>query len=144
MLRATGPTTHRRWSYDHRMALRDKLHARIQPMLEPGETIQNVWMMQSGMSPYFMGGLGAILFIILNKYYVVAATDQNVVLLKANKLIPSKPKALLERLPRSTRFDISGRLWGKANVGGTNYYVNRRFFKDVEAANTRAVEQKPW
>ncbi len=126
------------------MALRDKLQARVQPMLEPGEKIEHVWMMQSGMSPYLMGGLGALIFMLVNKFYVVAATDKNIVLFKAGKLIPSKPNSVIERLPRSTRFDVSGKLWGKSSVGATTYYVHRRFFKDVEAANQGTTEAKPW
>lgn len=117
------------------MALRDKLRERMTPLLEPGEQLQQVWMAQSGMSPYLLGGLGGAIALLLNKYYVVAATDRAIVMASAGRFVPSKPKAVVQRMPRNTPFVLSGKIWGKAEVAGTKYYVHRRFFDDVKAAN---------
>jgi hypothetical protein len=121
------------------MALREKLAERITPMLEPGETIQHVWLAQSGMSPYLLAGIGGAVAMLFNKYFVVAATDRAILLCSAGKLAPSKPKAVVKRLPRDAKLELNGKVWGKGDLAGTTYYVHRRFFGDVEAANRAAA-----
>ena len=122
------------------MALRDKLRNRVTPHLEPGEELQQVLMSQTGLSPWFIPAIGAAIALIVNKYYVVAVTDRNIVLFRANKLIPSMMKADgAVRLPRTEVFNIEGKLWGTATLGGTKHFIHRRFFADAAAAdNSRA------
>jgi hypothetical protein len=118
------------------MALRDKLRERVQPMLEPGEQIKHVWMMQSGISPYLLGGIGGLIALMVNQYYVVAATDKNIVLFRANKLIPSKPKSVSTRMPLGTQFKPNGKIWGKSELADAKYYIHRRFFDDVARSDS--------
>jgi hypothetical protein len=118
------------------MALRDKLRERITPHLEPGEQLQQVLMSQTGLSPWFIPAIGALIAMIVNKYYVVAVTDRNIVLFKANKLLPSKMTgAGAVRLPRSEVFNVQGKLWGTSTLGGTRHFIHRRFFADAAAAD---------
>jgi hypothetical protein len=118
------------------MALRDKLRDRITPNLEPGEQLQHVLMSQTGISPWFIPAIGAFIAMIVNKYYVVAVTDRNIVLFKANKLIPSMMKGDgAVRLPRSEVFNVQGKLWGTATLAGTKHFIHRRFFADAAAAD---------
>ena len=92
------------------MALRDKLRDRVGSQLEPGEQLQQVLMSQTGLSPWFIPVIGALIAAFVNKYYVVAVTDRNIVLLPASKLMPSKVKTgTARRLPRSERFDVRPR-----------------------------------
>jgi hypothetical protein len=121
------------------MALRDKLRDRVASQLEPGEQVQQVLMSQTGLSPWFIPVIGALIAAIVNKYYVVAVTDRNIVLLPASKLVPSKVrKGPGRRLPRSERFDIQGKLWGASLLGGEKHFIHRRFFDDAKAADAQA------
>jgi hypothetical protein len=38
-------------------------------------------------------------------------------------------------LPRATRFGAVSGLWGSFSIGGVQYWVHRRFQKDVQAAD---------
>jgi hypothetical protein len=116
------------------MALRDKLAERVQPMLEPGEQIQQVFMAQGGPSPYWMF-LTYWVVIFGAKYRIVAVTDRAIVVFKGSSMVPSKPKGLLGRGPRHIIGPATG-LWGKCTVGPEQLWVHKRFHKDVLAADT--------
>jgi hypothetical protein len=115
------------------MALRDKLAQRATPFLEPGEQIQSVFLAQSGPSPYW-SFLSAWIVIIAAGYATIVVTDRAVVVLRNGRLTGSVAKSVIARLPRQPMESPSG-LWGQLNLGGTRYWVHKRFHKDVEAAN---------
>jgi hypothetical protein len=115
------------------MALRDKLAERATPFLEPGEQIQSVFLAQSGASPYWVF-LTYWIVILTAGYATIVVTDRAVVVLRNGRLTGSKAKSLLARLPRQPMDSPSG-LWGQVHLGGTRYWVHKRFHKDVEAAN---------
>ena len=119
------------------MALRDKLRERAQPFLEPGEQIQAVFLAQTGPSPWF-AALSWLIVLFGAKYYVVVATDRNIVLLKASAWVPSNVKGLDRRLPRSTRFGPLSGLWGKSEALGATTHIHKRFHGDVEVADSMA------
>lgn len=121
------------------MALREKLRERAQGQLEPGEQIQGALMYQTGMNPWMFGVLGGVLGLIFTKYHILVATDRSIILLKANKFVPSKPKSLEGRIPRNTKVGpVEGKLWGKTTVQGEKAFVHRRFFKDVETIDAQS------
>jgi hypothetical protein len=121
------------------MALRDKLRDRVTSQLEPGEQVQQVLMSQTGLSPWFIPVIGALITAFVNKYYVIAVTDRNIVLLPASKLVPSKvKKGAVRRLPRTERFDVQGKLWGTSLLGGEKHFIHRRFFDDAKGADAQA------
>jgi hypothetical protein len=115
------------------MAIRDKLAERATPFLEPGEQIQSVFLAQSGASPYW-SILSTWIVIISAGYATVVVTDRAIVVLRNGRLTGSVAKSLIARLPRQPMDNPSG-LWGQVNLGGTRYWVHKRFHKDVEAAN---------
>lgn len=117
------------------MALRDKLRERVQPHLEPGEQIQAVFMAQTGPTPWLAGAIGAVIYMFIAKYKVVAVTDRAIVMLKAGAFSPSKPKEVLARLPRTRIGKPEAKVWGKIELGGERHWVHRRFFGDIEAAD---------
>jgi hypothetical protein len=115
------------------MAIRDKLAQRATPFLEPGEQIQSVFLAQSGASPYW-SFLSAWIVIITAGYATIVVTDRSIVVLRNGRLAGSVAKSLLARVPRQPMDSPSG-LWGQVNLGGTRYWVHKRFHKDVEVAN---------
>jgi hypothetical protein len=119
------------------VALREKLRDRVQPLLEPDEQIQQVFLALSGPNPNLI--LLSNLFLFFNKYKIVAVTDRGIVIFRAGVWRPAVPKALEDRLPRSIRLGpVSGAIWSTINLPGKRNWVHRRFYKDVSAADSAA------
>ena len=118
------------------MAIRDKLEQNVQPHLEPGETVQAAFPATGGLSPWFL--VLTYLFFFLMKYVIVVATDRRILLLKASILGTTKPKEVLGTFPRETKLGPVSGIYAKINLGGTTYYVHRRFHGDVKAADAAA------
>ena len=81
------------------------------------------------------GAVSNLIVLVSGEYRIVAFTDRAIVIVKASKLLPSKPKALLGRVQQGTSVTFEpGNLWGKLTIGSDLHHVHRRFRKDVEAA----------
>jgi hypothetical protein len=117
------------------MSIRTKLEKNVQPHLEPGETLQTVFPAQGGPNPWLIVLTGYLIFMWLAKYVIVAVTDRRILVFKASPLATTKPKELLGTFPRETRFGSVSGVFGKIELGGTRYYVHRRFHKEVESAD---------
>jgi hypothetical protein len=116
------------------MALREKLAERSAPFLEPGEQVRQVFLAQTGPSPMF-ALVSYWIVLATGQRVVVVVTDRAVLVLKAGKMSPSLPKAVLARLPRATSLGPVHGLWGKVELDGQRYWVPKRFHKDIEAAD---------
>ena len=116
------------------MALRDKVERNVQPYLEPGETVQAVALGTSGPNPWFLVLTGYLLLLFM-KYVIIVATDRRILVLRASAFAPTKPKEVLGTFPRDTKLgDVSG-VYGKVTIGGTRYFVHRRFHGDLRKAD---------
>ena len=113
------------------MALRDKIREKIEPQLEQGETLQQVFVAQTGPSPYWLFLTYLCFFWI--KYSVFAVTDRRILVFQSNSAF--RVKELSGTLPRETRFGSVSGLWSRIEIDGTRYWVNKRFHKDVQAAD---------
>lgn len=119
------------------MALREKLRERSQSYLEPGETIQAVFLAQTGPTPWLAGAFGALIYMFIAKYRIIVVTDRQILVLTSGAFSPSKPKEVSQRLPRNTKLGpFTAKVWGKVEIGGERHWVHRRFRADVEAADT--------
>ena len=125
------------------MGIRKKLEKNVQPHLEPGETLQAAFPAQGGPNPWVIVLTGYLIFMWLAKYVIVAVTDRRIVVFKASPLATTKPKEVLGTFPRETRFGPVSGIFGKIEVGGTKYYVHRRFHKEVEAADAAPSAAAP-
>lgn len=115
------------------MALREKLVERSQPHLEPGEQVRHVFWCQTGPSPYFFILTYLIIFWI--KYRIVVVTDRAVVVLESKKLSAKPTGKVVARLPRNTRLGPVSGIWSAVEVTGEKLWVNKRFHKDIAAAD---------
>ncbi len=115
------------------MALRDKLRDRVQPHLEPGEKITQIFLGQTGPSPWWVMVTWLIL-IFGAKYRVVAVTDRAIRVFSASGWVPSKPKELIQTLPLNTTMSNPSGLWAKVNIGSEEMWVHKRFHGDVNSA----------
>ena len=123
------------------MALRDKLAARVQPLLEPGEQVQAVFVTQTGPSPYWVLLTTLIFFTV--KRRIIVATDRAVVVVRAGTMSGTTAKEVLARLPRATRFGPVSGMWSKIVVNGEQQWVHKRFHGDVAAADAAAGGAAP-
>ena len=119
------------------MGMREKLIARVQPLL-PGENIQQVFLAQSGVSPWIGNSLGFLGQAVVRRR-IVAVTDQAVVVFAAD-FNGTRPKGLLRRLPRGRTIGPVKGLWSPIDLGGDEKtWVHSRFHKDVLAADAAAA-----
>lgn len=119
------------------MALRDKLAARVQPLLEPGEQVQEVALSQTGPSPYLAIVTYLIFFAV--KRRIIVATDRAVVVVRAGAFTGTSAKEVLARLPRGTRIGPLSGLWAKTEVNGERQWIHKRFHGDIARADSVAV-----
>jgi hypothetical protein len=125
------------------MGIRTKIAKNVQPHLEPGETLQAGFPAQGGVNPWWVILTGYIIFMWLSKYMIIAVTDRRILLFKASALSTGKPKELVGTFPRETRFGATSGVFGKIELGGTRYYVHKRFRKDLETADAAAATAAP-
>ena len=112
--------------------MRDKIRARAQPLLEPGEQIQEIFPART----ILRGGGG-----VAAKRWIVAATDRGIVVLSAKLFSQTTPRSVAVRLPRETRLGPVHGTMGvaelKVKVEDRPILVQRRFYPDVERADAR-------
>ncbi|HLI16477.1 MAG TPA: hypothetical protein VKV23_10570 [Acidimicrobiales bacterium] len=122
--------------------LREKLAARVQRFLEPGERVEHVFLAQSGPNPNLT--FLTFLTLLVTKFRIVAVTDRAIVVLRAGWR-QTVPKGVLDRLPRTTQLGpATGALWSRLNLGdGRPTWVHRRFYGDVEAADAQRGSAQP-
>lgn len=119
------------------MAIRDKLERNIQSYLEPGEKVEAAFPVTGGASPYLLLVTGYLLSFWV-KWVIVAVTDRRIIVLEASMLGTTKPKRLVGSFPRETELGPVSGTYGKITLGGTRYYVHRRFHQDVATADSSA------
>lgn len=117
------------------MALRDKLKERVQPMLQEGESVEQIFLAQTGASPWLMGFAGGVLVMMFVKRRIVVVTDRRIVILRAGKLSGTYPKEVLGEVPRQTQLGPISGLWSKIMLAGESMWVHRRFKKDIDEAD---------
>lgn len=122
------------------MALRDTMRESAAPYLKPDETVQTVFGGQTA-SQYVAAISGVLLFLGLNRYRIFVVTPDRILVLDAGKVSMKKAKDVVAELPRSTRLGPGSGIWHVIPVDGQKIRVHRRFFKDIEAADSTAPAQ---
>jgi hypothetical protein len=114
------------------MSLRDKLVARTQPLL-PGEQVQQVFLAQSGASPW-LSGLAGLFGQAMVRRRIVAVTDRSIVVF-ATDWNGTKPQDVVRRLPRQTKIGPAKGIWARINVGDEKTWSHAKFRKEIQAAD---------
>jgi len=78
-------------------------------------------------------------FLGLNHYRILAVTPARILVLDAGKTSMKRARGVVTELPRSTRLGPGSGMWHQIPAGQERLRVHRRFFKDLEAADTAAV-----
>lgn len=121
------------------MAIRDKIKANAAPFLEPGEVVQAVIPAQTTSQYFALISIWIIVFS--NAYRVVVVTDQRILLCSSGRFRQTPVKAVLVELPRQTIIGPAHGLWYRTESLGSKLYINKRFHKDVAAADA-AIQPK--
>jgi hypothetical protein len=125
-------------SWDYPMpSQRVYIAERAQAFLPSGAVIRQVFGVQRAF-PIPISFINAIVTPLMG-WRVVAVSDDAVYVLEASFWFKWRPKRLLRTLPRTTYFGMMGGPWTKIQLGPETAYVNWRFFKDVRAANIKAL-----
>jgi len=103
--------------------------------VRPGEPIQAVIGAQTA-SQWLAALTGFFVFLGLNRYRILAVTSNRILVLDAGKTSMKTARGVVTELPRSTRLGPGQGLWHRIQVGNENLRVHRRFFKDIETADT--------
>ena len=119
------------------MALRDSMRESAAQYLKPGEPVQAVIGAQTG-SQYMVALTGVIFFFLVNRYRIIVATPQRILVLDAGRWSQKKARGVVTELPRSTRLGPGSGVWHVIPVGQEKLRVHRRFFKDIQAADNEA------
>jgi hypothetical protein len=120
------------------MALRDSMRDSAAQYLQPGEPIQAVIGAQTA-SQWLAALTGVFVFLGLNRYRILAVTPARIVVLDAGRVSMKKARGVVIELPRSTRLGPGTGLWHRVPAGNETLRVHRRFFKDLETADTAAA-----
>ena len=120
------------------MALRGSMRDSAAQYLRPGEPIQAVIGAQTA-SQWLAALTGFFVFLGLNRYRILAVTPVRIVVLDTGKTSMKKARGVVMELPRSTRLGPGTGMWHQIPAGSETLRVNRRFFKDLETADTSVV-----
>jgi hypothetical protein len=120
------------------MALRDSMRDSAAPYLRPGEPVQAVMGAQN--TSQWLGVLtGFILLLVINRYRILVVTPARILVLDAGKTSMKKARGVVTELPRSTRLGPGTGMWHQIPAGNETLRVHRRFFKDIETADSAAA-----
>jgi hypothetical protein len=117
------------------VALRDTMRDSAAQYLRPGEPVQAVVGAQTA-SQWLAALTGFFVFLGLNRYRILAVTPTRIVVLDAGKSSMKKARGVVMELPRSTRLGPGTGMWHQIPAGTETLRVHRRFFKDMETADT--------
>src|ERR1700677_2126902 len=117
------------------MALRDSMRSSATQFLQPGEQIQAVVGAQTA-SQWLAAITGVFVFLGLNRYRIIAVTPNRIVVLDAGKASMKTARGVVREVPRSPRLGPATGMWHKIPVGDETLRVHRRFYKDLEAADS--------
>lgn len=115
------------------MALRDKITKNAAPFLQPGEQVQHSFAGQTKSGWFQAFGLVGLL-IARPKMRPIVVTDRRILVLQGSIWSMATAKGIVAEAPRQQLGEPSG-LWWKCTALPETLYINKRFHKDVVAAN---------
>lgn len=120
------------------MALRETIRKNAEKFLEPGESIQAVIPAQT--TSAYLALISYWIIILSNAYRAIVVTDRRILVCQSGRFRLSPVKKVLHQVPRSTVIGPAKGLWYRSDNLGERLYINKRFHKDVLAADTGATQ----
>jgi hypothetical protein len=119
------------------MTLREAMRTAAWHYVVPGEIIQEVFGAQTA-SPSKFPLIGALIRLFVNKYRIVAVTEQRILILNSGRFGMRKACGVVESLPRATVLGPGTGNWHAISTPSGTLRVRRRFFAEIEAADQLA------
>jgi hypothetical protein len=116
------------------MAIRDKMRANAEHLLQPGENIQAVFGAQTRSQWFALISIWIIAFS--NAYRVIVVTDRRILVTKSGRFSMTPVKEVVREIPRGVRIGPASGLWYKSETLGEKLYIHKRYHKDVAAADS--------
>jgi hypothetical protein len=117
------------------MSQRDAMRRSAARFLRPGETIQAVFAARTVLPMETGPALPGMLNSTVDRHRIIAVTDQRILLLRSG-LLQRRAHSMQTGLSRSRRIGPPSGLRYVFNLGPEKLRVARRFFKDIEAADS--------
>jgi len=120
------------------MKVRDKLDANAQKHLQQGETIQQVMRAQTTNEQVSVPAMCIDYF--KHTYRVIVVTDRRIFVAMSGRFSMTPVNDIVHEAPRSTKLGPLPRKgrWHKCETLGNTLYINKYFFKDIQAADADA------
>lgn len=118
------------------MAIRDTLRSNAAHVLQPGEVVQAIFPGQTTSQWFALISYWIIIF--KNSYRVVVVTDRRILVCRSGRFRITPVKEVIREFPRHTKIGPASGLWYKCETLGERLYINKRFHKDVAAADSSA------
>ena len=119
------------------MAIRDKMRANAQHLLQPGEEIQAVIGAQTKSQWFALISIWIIAFS--NAYRVIVVTNRRIIVAKSGRMSMTPVKEIVREVPRSVKIGPASGLWYKCETLGEKLYIHKRYHKDVATADSVTV-----
>jgi hypothetical protein len=117
------------------MTIRDSMKESAAQYLRPGERVEAVIGAQTA-SQYLLAMTGFLLAPVLNRYRILAVTQERILVLDAGRMSMKQAHGVLAELPRLTRLGPGKGAWHRIPAGTENLRVHRRFFKDMQISDS--------
>jgi hypothetical protein len=115
------------------MAIRDKIRANAAPLLQPDEVIQAVIPAQT--TSQYLAIISYWIIILSNAYRVIVVTDRRILVCRSGRFRMTPVKEILREISRQTLIGPAHGLWYRVDSLGERLYINKRFHKDIRAAD---------
>lgn len=116
------------------MGIREAQRKSAERFLHPGEIIEATFSAQTKSN--LLIALGVVPFVILNRYRMIVATSERILVLDSGQITMSSAYGIVTELPRSTLFGQPSGLWHQMTLPGLPMMrVHKRFHKDMIAAD---------
>jgi hypothetical protein len=123
------------------MGFREKLRSSASHLLQPGEQIQVVFPAQTT-NPYAPSLIAGWAALSSNGNRVVVVTDRRILLYRTARIRVSQINEIGLDLPRNTVIGPASGLWYQTDALAECLFINRRYHKDVAAADS-AIGESP-
>ena len=115
------------------MAIRDMMRSNAAHVLQEGESVQAIFGAQT--TSQWWSLLSYWIIVVRNSYRVVVVTDRRILVCRSGRFRTTPVNEIVAEFARSTRIGPANGLWYRCETLGERLYINKRYHKDIAAAD---------